>query len=82
MTSPFEDCCAFLHMDYCLDDPNYVPVKDESRRKDDKDEGAVSTFLEEEPYPFFHMDYRLDKQRKSKKPKMRVRQNRCFSLNS
>ena len=43
-----------------MDDPNYVPVKDESRRKDDKDEGAVSTFLEEEPYPFFHMDYRLD----------------------
>lgn len=82
MTSPFKDCRTFLHMDCRLDDPNYVPAKDKSRRKDDKNEGAVSTFLEEEPYQFFHMDYRLDMPRKSKKPKMRVRQNRCFSLNS
>lgn len=67
MTSPFKDCRTFLHMDYRLDDPNYVPAKDESRRKDDKNEGAVSTFLEEEPYPFFHMDYRLDKPKKSER---------------
>lgn len=30
MTSPFKDCRTFLHMDYRLDDPNYVPAKDES----------------------------------------------------
>lgn len=58
---------AFPHIDYHLDDPNYVPAKDEFRRKNNEDEGAVSTLLEEEPYPFFHMDYRLDKPRKSEK---------------
>lgn len=65
MTSLFEDSRAFLHIDYRLVDPNYVPPKDEFRRKDNEDESAVSTLLEEEPYPFFHIDYRLDKPRKS-----------------
>lgn len=82
MTSPFEDCRAFLHIDYRLVDSNCVPSKDEFRRKDNENEGAVSTLSEEKPHSFFHIDYRLDKPRKSKKPKMRVRQNRCFSLNS
>ena len=35
MKLSFEDGCAFLHTDYRLDNPNYVPPEDKSRRKDE-----------------------------------------------
>lgn len=66
MTALFENDRAFLHMNYRLDDPDYVPSKDEIKRSDDNDENTVDALLEKDLYPFRYKDCRLNKARKNK----------------